>query len=114
MVTLPRISTFRKAHASEILQALLIMLPGFNTPQCQKTLAYAHFILFTPSFDLDNGVSFFFFFFGWAPGLRNPSSPTRDRTCAPHSGSAESQPLDRQGIPRNGVSKCRCFSTRPP
>ena len=31
---------------------------------------------------------------------RDPNSPTRDRTCTPCTGSAESQPLDRQGSPR--------------
>ena len=31
--------------------------------------------------------------------MRDLSSPTRDRTCAPFNGSAESQPLGNQGIP---------------
>ena len=33
-------------------------------------------------------------------GIQDLSSPTRDRTRAPCSGSAESEPLDGQGIPK--------------
>ena len=44
---------------------------------------------------------FFSFFFPSAVqrGLQDPSSPTRDQTLAPSSGSTESQPLGHQGIP---------------
>ena len=35
------------------------------------------------------------------------SSPTRDRTCAPCSGSAEYSPLDDQGIPRYNIKLLR-------
>ena len=41
------------------------------------------------------------FFLALPRGLRDLSSPNRDGACAPCSGSRESQPLDRQGIPRH-------------
>ena len=40
-----------------------------------------------------------FYFLAVLCGMRDPSSPTRDRTHAPHVGSPESQPLDLQGSP---------------
>ena len=40
------------------------------------------------------------FYFATLYGMRNLSSPTRDWTCAPCSGSMESWPLDYQGGPR--------------
>ena len=40
-----------------------------------------------------------FFFLAVPRSMWDLSSPTRDRTRAPCSGSAESQPLDCQGIP---------------
>ena len=44
--------------------------------------------------------SFFFFPFLATPrGMWDLSSPIRDGTCVPCSGSTESQPLDRQGSP---------------
>ena len=42
-------------------------------------------------------LSFFFYF--WPHGTWDLSSLTRDRTCAPCSGGAESEPLDGQGSP---------------
>ena len=39
--------------------------------------------------------------------MRDLSSPTRDQTHAPCSGSAESQPLDGQGSPRDSASLLR-------
>ena len=43
--------------------------------------------------------NFFFFFFATPRSLWDLSSPTRDRTQALGSESAEFQPLDHQGIP---------------
>ena len=42
---------------------------------------------------------FVFFFLAALHSMWDPSSPTRDRTRVPCIGSAESQPLDRQGSP---------------
>ena len=57
---------------------------------------------------------YYFFFpssFGRATQHADLSSLTRDWTCAPCSGSAESQPLDRQGNPCQPVlsSTCQCI-----
>ena len=41
----------------------------------------------------------YFFFLAMPHGMWDLSSPTRDRTCAPCSGSMKSQPLDGQGSP---------------
>ena len=49
------------------------------------------------SFPLEQFWGFFCFLFFCS--LWDPSSPTRDQTRAPFSGSAESQPLDHHGIP---------------
>ena len=46
----------------------------------------------------------------WPCDMRDLSSPTRDRTWAPCSGSAESWPLDRRGSPR----KLFAYPTLPP
>ena len=49
-----------------------------------------------------NTVFAFFLFFKFlatSHGMWDLSSLTRDQTCAPCSGSAESEPLDRQGSP---------------
>ena len=43
-----------------------------------------------------------FFFFLAPRGLGDLCSPTKDGTCAPCSGSSESEPLDCQGIPYIG------------
>ena len=43
----------------------------------------------------------YIYFLAALQGLRDLSSPTRDRTHAPCSGSAESKPMDGQGIPHN-------------
>ena len=51
--------------------------------------------------------AFSFFFLFWPHGLRNLSSLTRDRTCAPCSGSTESKPLDFQGSLRMVLFKIR-------
>ena len=42
---------------------------------------------------------FSFHFIFWPHGRQDLTSPTRDGTCAPCSGSTKSQPLDCQGIP---------------
>ena len=41
-----------------------------------------------------------FFFLAAHHGMRDLSSPTRDQTCTPCSGSMESSPLDHPGSPR--------------
>ena len=65
----------------------------------------------------DENQTFSFFFF--AAGLQDLSSPTRDGTQTPCSGSSETQPLDRQGSPLTRVltkqSKpvsCQCVEVR--
>ena len=48
----------------------------------------------------------FMFWFFWPLGMWDLTC-ARDQTCAPHSGSVESQPLDLQGGPRSGdFSEC--------
>ena len=46
------------------------------------------------------------FFLAVPHGLRDLSSPTKDQTQAPCSGSMESQPLDHQGSPRAEALIC--------
>ena len=83
-------------------------VPGLLDPQdlwdvfmFSETL---EFINGAPSPDFLKTTRFFFFFFFFASlrGLWNLSSQTRDRAQAHWSESAESSPLDRQGIPLLG------------
>ena len=69
-----------------------------NCPCMQLFLVPCNFFTFCCSIFL-----IFLFLGGLGAGscdVWNPSSPTRDRTCAPCSGRAVSQPLDHQGSPR--------------
>ena len=64
-------------------------------PSALPARAVQAFLLLQPQ----NKIYFFFFFFAKPLGLWDLSSLTRDWTLAPGSESAESWPLDRQGIP---------------
>ena len=46
--------------------------------------------------------------------MQDLSSPTREQTCVPCSGSTESWPLDRQGIPRGLFSQKSCLLSMSP
>ena len=50
-------------------------------------------------------IKFIYFkkYFGSTQGMWDLSSPTRDRTCAPCTGSSASQPLDQEGSPQKGA-----------
>ena len=90
--------------ASKSRESLCPTLPG--TPfQSSKSLGWEDQILHITR-PKGSSLSFLFFFFfggggcgGTLCGLQDLSSPTRDRTHAPCSGSTESYPLDHQGSP---------------
>ena len=67
------------------------------------TLYNHHHYLIPEYFPCPPKEASFFFFFFWPShvDLWDLSSPARDQTCTPCSGSIESNPLDRLGGPRN-------------
>ena len=90
-----------------------IFVQNFQPISCLSPHQAMSSVLWDP---MPHTFSLFFFFFSFflatlhaACGIWDHSSLTRDRSCAPCSGSTESQPLDRQGSPLplfNGKKYC--------